>query len=122
MSVRYLQSLRSHLNRFAERFGMNISSVTAAQIEDWLRLLKRGPRTRNNIRLSVVTLFNFAKARGYLPKSIATEAEHVAKAKDRGAKLKSSDLNSSRISSTPATKRPNFILRSELLPACAPRS
>ena len=87
MSVRYLQSLRSHLNRFAEHFGMNISGVTAAQIEDWLRSLKRGARTRNNIRLSAVTLFNFAKARGYLPKSITTEAEHVAKAKDRGGEI-----------------------------------
>ena len=87
MSVRYLQSLRSHLNRFAKHFGMNISTVTAAQIEDWLRSLKRGPRTRNNIRLSIVTLFNFARARGYLPKSIATEAEHVAKAKDRSGEI-----------------------------------
>jgi integrase len=87
MSLRYRQSLRSHLNRFADRFGMNISTVAAAQIEDWLRSLKRGPRTRNNIRLSIVTLFNFARARGYLPKSIATEAEHVAKAKDRGGDI-----------------------------------
>src|SRR5438045_1992454 len=87
ISVRYLQSLRSHLNRFAEHFRMNIASVTAAQIEDWLRRIKRGPRTRNNIRHSVVTLFNFAKARGYLPKTFASEADHVAKAKDRGGEI-----------------------------------
>ena len=87
MSLRYLQSLRSHLNRFAKHFGMNISTVTAARIDDWLRSLRRGPRTRNNIRLSIVTLFNFARARGYLPKSVATEAEHVAKAKDRGGEI-----------------------------------
>src|SRR5438874_11885479 len=87
MSVRYLQSLRSHLNRFAEHFRMNIDTVTSAQIEDWLRRIKRGPRTRNNIRHSVVTLFNFAKARGYLPKTFATEADHVAKAKDRGGEI-----------------------------------
>src|SRR5437764_13348224 len=87
MSVRYLQSLRSHLNRFAEHFRMNIATVTAAQIEDWLRRIKRGPRTRNNLRHSIVTLFNFAKARGYLPKTFATEAEHVAKAKDRGGEI-----------------------------------
>ena len=87
MSVRYVQSLRSHLNRFAEHFRMNIATVTAAQIEDWLRRSKRGPRTRNNIRHSVVTLFNFARARGYLPKMVATEAEHVAKAKDRGGEI-----------------------------------
>src|SRR5437762_13657484 len=87
MSVRYLQSLRSHLNRFAQHFQMNINTVTSAQIEDWLRRIKRGPRTRNNIRHSVVTLFNFAKARGYLPKTVASEADHVAKAKDRGGEI-----------------------------------
>jgi integrase len=87
MSVRYLQSLRSHLNRLSQHFRMNIATVTAAQIEDWLRRSKRGPRTRNNIRRSIVTLFNFAKARGYLPKMVATEADHVAKAKDRGGEI-----------------------------------
>src|SRR5436305_11735955 len=87
MCLRYLQSLRIHLNRISEHFQMNIDTVTAAQIEDWLRRIKRGPRTRNNIRLSIVTLFNFAKARGYLPKMIATEADHVAKAKDRGGEI-----------------------------------
>src|SRR5262249_15434070 len=87
MSIRYLQSLRSHLNRFAEHFRMNIATATAAQIENWLRRSKRGPRTRNNIRHSIVTLFNFAKVRGYLPKMMATEADYVAKAKDRGGKI-----------------------------------
>jgi integrase len=87
MSLRYRQTLRSHLNRFAKHFRINMSSVSAAQIEDWLRSLKRGPRTRNNIRLSILTLFNFARARGYLPKSMPTEAEHVAKAKDRGGEI-----------------------------------
>ncbi|HUE41424.1 MAG TPA: site-specific integrase [Chthoniobacterales bacterium] len=87
MSTRYLESLRSHLNRFSEHFQMNISAVTTGQIEDWLRRTKSGPRTRNNTRLSIVTLFNFAKARGYLPKMVETEAHRVAKAKDRGGEI-----------------------------------
>jgi integrase len=87
MSIRYLQSLRSNLNRFSQHFRMNIATVTAALIEDWLRRRTRGPRTRNNIRHSIITLFNFAKARGYLPKMMATEADHVAKAKDRGGEI-----------------------------------
>ena len=87
MSIRYLQSLRSHLNRFSAHFQMNISTVTAAHIEHWLRKIKCAPRTRNNIRLSIVTLFNFAKARGCLPKTFSTEADHVAKAKDRGGDI-----------------------------------
>ena len=87
MSLRYMQSLRSHLNRFARHFAMNVGTVTAAQIEDWLRRNNHGPRTRNNIRLSIVTLFNFAKARGYISKAVATEADHVARARDRGSKI-----------------------------------
>src|SRR5205814_2800233 len=48
---------------------------------------KTGPRARNNIRMSVVTLFNFARSRGYLPKGQPTEAGEVAKAKDRGGAI-----------------------------------
>jgi integrase len=87
MSLRYVQSLRSHLRRFAKHFQMPIGTVTCAQIEHWLRRAKLKPRTRNNIRLSIVTLFNFAKARGHLPKHLPTEADHVAKAKDRGGEI-----------------------------------
>lgn len=87
MSLRYVQSLRSHLRRFGEYFRMPIGTATCTQIEHWLRRAKRSPRTRNNIRLSIVTLFNFAKARGYLPKHLPTEADHVAKAKDRGGEI-----------------------------------
>jgi integrase len=87
MSLRYRQTLRSHLRRFGEHFQMNIGTVTCALIEEWLRRRKLKPRNRNNIRLSIVTLFNFAKARGYLPKHVSTEADHVAKAKDRGGEI-----------------------------------
>jgi len=87
MSVRYQRSLRSHLNRFSEHFQMPIGTVTAAQIEDWLRGTKRGPRTRKNLRNSIVTLFRFAKARGYLSRTLVTEAEHVERPRDRGGKI-----------------------------------
>jgi integrase len=87
MNLRYRQTLRSHLRRFGEHFRMNIGTVTCAQIEEWLRRRKLKPRNRNNIQLSVVTLFNFAKGRGYLPKHLPSEADHVAKAKDRGGEI-----------------------------------
>ena len=85
-SVRYIQSLRSHLTRFAEAFRCNIGSVTANLIEQWLVGLKVGPRARNNNRMSVVTLFHYARKHGYLPKDEQTEADAVDKAKDRGNK------------------------------------
>jgi integrase len=85
-SDRYIWSLRCDLNRFAAAFHCNIGSVTARLIEQWLATLKVGPRTRNNIRMSVVTMFRYARKHGYLPKAEATEAEAVDKARDRGGK------------------------------------
>jgi len=88
LSLRYIQSLRGHLkNGFAQAFHTNIGSVTASVIEEWLAGLSIGPRARNNIRMSIVTLFQYARAHGYLPKDQRTEAEHVARAKDRGGKI-----------------------------------
>jgi integrase len=87
-SERYLETLRGYLRRFAAAFRTNIGSITGNMIEQWLNGLgKLGPRSRNNIRQTIVTLFHFARARGYLPRGQATEAEEVAKAKDRGGKI-----------------------------------
>jgi integrase len=88
LSKRYVETLRSHLNRFASAFKTSLGSVTARLIEQWLAAQKElGPRGRNNVRTSIVTLFRFARARGYLPKGQPTEAEDVPRAKDRGGKI-----------------------------------
>jgi integrase len=87
LSVRYLETLRSHLNRFAAAFVTNIGSVTAGLIDEWLVRQNVGPRARNNIRMSVVTLFHFAQSRDYLAKGNPTEVEYVTRAKDRGGKI-----------------------------------
>src|SRR5262249_33460662 len=88
LSLRYIQSLRGHLkNGFAQAFHTNIGSITASMIEAWLAGLSVGPRARNNIRNSIATLFQYARSHGYLPKDQRTEAEHVARAKDRGGKI-----------------------------------
>jgi integrase len=88
LSLRYIQSLRGHLkNGFAQVFRTNIGSITASMIEGWLTGLGIGPRARNNIRNSIAMLFQYARSHGYLPKDVRTEAEHVARAKDRGGKI-----------------------------------
>ena len=87
LSIRYIQSLRSHLSRFASAFHTNIGSVTAGLIEKWLASLKVGARARNNIRMSIITLFQHARKHGYLPRDQRTEAEHVALAKQRGGEI-----------------------------------
>ena len=74
LSVRYIETLHSHLRRFAARFDANIGEITTGQIDGWLRSLELGARARNNIRGSIVLLFGFARKHGYLPKGQPTEA------------------------------------------------
>jgi len=86
-SQRYLETLRAHLNRFAAAFNTSIGSIASRFIDEWLGAQKLGPRSRNNTRRSIITLFRFARARGYLAKNEPTEAEDVAKARDRGGEI-----------------------------------
>ena len=68
LSARYLRQLTYDVNRFAGRFQGRLGDVAGTDMDGWLRELKVGPRTRNNLRNSIQTLFNFAIARKYLPK------------------------------------------------------
>ncbi|HJY53424.1 MAG TPA: tyrosine-type recombinase/integrase [Candidatus Udaeobacter sp.] len=86
-SVRYMEDLRRRLNRFAQSFRTNVGSVTAGLIEKWILSLKVTPRTRNNYRAAIVTLFRYARKHGYLPREQQTEADLVDKVKDRGKKI-----------------------------------
>ncbi len=81
-SARYLQCLKYCVGKFAAAFKCNIGAVTSAEIDDWLRKSGLSPRSRNNLRNSVQTLFGFAKSRGYLPKD-HDEIEAVPLVKDR---------------------------------------
>ncbi|HAO79446.1 MAG TPA: hypothetical protein DCQ92_10815 [Verrucomicrobia subdivision 3 bacterium] len=81
-SERYLESLRYCLGKFEGRYQMNISAVAGTDVDVWLRASGLSPRTRNNIRNSVHTLFGFAKAKRYLPKD-HDEIESVAVVNDR---------------------------------------
>ncbi len=79
----YLKDLRLRLAQFGTRFNGFIANITSSEIEDWMRRLTVGGHTRNNLRNSIVTLFRFVKSRGYLPKDRLTEADGLAKAKER---------------------------------------
>ena len=87
-SIRYLEDCRSRLRRFGNAFYVNISAVATTEIEAWLRKLQTGPRTRNNFRGALVTLFHFARNRAYLPKAQETEADQIARAKDREGEIR----------------------------------
>jgi integrase len=84
VSERYLQDCRSRLGRFGRDFQTQVASVKTSDIDTWLRALRHSPRSRNNYRVLLVTLFRFARACGYLPRDRSTEADHVALAKDKG--------------------------------------
>src|SRR5207244_3281638 len=65
-SDRYIGDLSSRLNRFAESYAVDISSVATADVQRWLDGLKLAPQTAKNFRRVLGTLFRFAEARGYI--------------------------------------------------------
>ena len=87
LSDRYIETLRTYLNRFADSFQTNIGSIHTGTIALWLDSLKVGPRSRNNVRQAIVTLFNFARRRGYLPKGENTEASDVETVRDHDGEI-----------------------------------
>lgn len=87
LSDRYIETLRTYLLRFANSFQTNIGSINTGAIVRWLDSLKVGPRSRNNVRQAIVTLFNFARRRGYLPKGETTEAADVETVRDHDGEI-----------------------------------
>ena len=81
VSQGYLNHLRYDLEKFSKAFCTDINSIYGPDIDSWLRGLKVSPRTRNNLRTSVQTLINFAKARKHLPKD-HDELDSVSIARD----------------------------------------
>jgi integrase len=80
-SEAYLHDLKTRLGHFSRDFKTRLADVMTADLDAWLRSLKMSPRSRNNHRNAVVSLFNFAKAAGYLNRDRTTAAGHTALAK-----------------------------------------
>ena len=74
----YMSDLHVKLNRFSRDFKTNISEVTTKDIDTWLRGLKLSGRSRNHFRSTIVLLFNFGKANGYLDRDRTHAAEHTS--------------------------------------------
>ena len=86
LSDGYLRHLGYDLEKFATAFHGNIEAVVGLEIDKWLRGLGVSPRTRNNLRRSVQSLFNFAISRKYLPKD-HDEMDAVPQVKDGGGEI-----------------------------------
>lgn len=85
----YLGSLGYKLRWFAERFAVPIQGITAHMIEEALGRIKRHkPKTWNNYRTDILTLFHYARMRGYLPREREVEAAFVKRLKDPGKRIR----------------------------------
>ena len=83
LDAEYLRNVREPLAKFAMAVPGPIAEITAATIREYLQKAYPVPRTRNNIRGSLVMLFRFARAAKDLPDGRTTEAELVGRAKVR---------------------------------------
>ena len=86
-SIRYRHDIQSRLGRLSKHFDGQLSEVTTRELENWIVGLGCGPVARNSVRALVITLFNFARQRGYLPKNQPTEANAVAVAKEPPSRI-----------------------------------
>jgi integrase len=86
LSDRYILQLTYDMKRFCGRFCGDLGTVRGVDVDTWLRDLKVGPRTRNNLRASIQVLFNYGIARKYLPKD-HDEIDSVPLAKDKGGEI-----------------------------------
>lgn len=92
-SVRYLRDLKYRLGRFAKDFSeRHIATVTTAELDTWLRQLNLGPVSRNTFRRRLVTLFKFAKTRGWCRTIPAAESTRVREVSDEVGILTPAEL------------------------------
>jgi hypothetical protein len=86
LSDRFILQLTYDMKRFCGRFHNRIGDIRGTDVDAWLRELKVGPRTRNNLRASIQVWFNYGIARKYLPKD-HDEIDSVPLAKDKGGEI-----------------------------------
>ncbi len=73
---RYLKDLRVRLNRFSQSFGeRTVASISAGEINEWLRAFK--PFNRNTFRLRLSALFSYAVERKWCQKNPVAEVKKV---------------------------------------------
>ncbi len=83
----YLHDVKLRLGAFATAFAGYIGTITADEIEAWLRRIGGSPRTFNNYRNALVTLFRFAKKKEWLDEAKITAAERVDREDDEGKEI-----------------------------------
>lgn len=96
----YVKDLKGRLGRFAQVVKGQMSLVTTAEIEKFLREVKvvekvageeprfrlASPKSRNHYRAAIGTLFYFAESRGYIAKGLV-DIESLAVAKEKATDI-----------------------------------
>jgi integrase len=72
----HLRDVKKFIGAFVEAFPVEMTAIRTNAIDDWLGNLGGKARNKNNARDKVISFFNFAVEKAYLPKEIP----HVAKA------------------------------------------
>ena len=73
-SERYLQALKYDMAKVTKALHKPIDSVTVAELDALLRTVEN-PRTRKNLRVSIVSCWRWARSKGWLPQDKATAAD-----------------------------------------------
>jgi integrase len=64
MSATYIADLKKRLARFSADFGLRpIAAITVEELDNWLRNLDCGPKSRANFRANVGVMFSYAERR-----------------------------------------------------------
>jgi integrase len=64
MSATYIADLKKRLAKFSADFGLRpIAAVSVEELDNWLRNLDCGPKSRANFRANVGVMFSYAKRR-----------------------------------------------------------
>ena len=83
-SKRYVEDLTSKLKRAAKAFNVQMRDIRANDMDKWIDgMVDAGKRTKNNYRVALITLFSYARNKGYLPRGEQTEAEFVNRYDDK---------------------------------------
>jgi hypothetical protein len=74
----YFRSLKTQLVQFTRKFGKReLSSITTADLDKWLKTTASNLRTRTNKRSTIVSLWRWARDKDYLPQDQRTAAERT---------------------------------------------
>jgi integrase len=75
VSIRHVRSTRSHLRQFSATFTGHLTDINALELDSYLRGTSYSMKTRQNHRITLVTLFNFAKRKCWLSSATPHAAE-----------------------------------------------